>query len=304
MKLTPNHILFIAFCTLMTGCTSFQFSDVDTSTPNKKLEQPIQASSNNNANLPIEVKTEAKPESHIIIRPNVKPKVKSKVKSNVNIATQPQIKAKIKTNAPPLNKAQKLIADVKPVTKAITNKVPKVTHHISAYKIPQVHSVSQINSLTNENPTSVGEAKKPYLATQETIKTQHFGLWKLTPNWDGEHPGHCGLFTPTMQIDQDNYSTQVWLGVIDDKLLVNTSTNIDINKPGVGIQANDGKLQLFAQNRFANNAVWSGSLANTLKTNNKLNIILGGNELGQGTQEIAINLADLKKAYPRYQKCK
>tara|TARA_R110001592_G_scaffold7126_7_gene40209 strand:+ start:9358 stop:9666 length:309 start_codon:yes stop_codon:yes gene_type:complete len=93
------------------------------------------------------------------------------------------------------------------------------------------------------------------------------------------------------------------LKVVGSDLLVNSTTNIDIGKPRVGIQFDKGSLQRFNKNYFQTSAVWSGDLESLLKNNKQLSISLGGNELGRRTQELAIGLKDFKKAYSEYRKC-
>ena len=104
-------------------------------------------------------------------------------------------------------------------------------------------------------------------------------------------------------MEVDNYSTQVWLTVVGNNLLVNSTTNIDINKPGVGVKFDSGPRQIFNKKYFQTSAVWSGDLQSALKDNQQLNVSLGGNELGLRTQEVVINLKDLEAAYSEYSEC-
>lgn len=129
------------------------------------------------------------------------------------------------------------------------------------------------------------------------------GIWQIQENWDGQHPGACRLSTPTIQIDQQGYATQFSLDVVDGKLIVNTSTNLNISLQDVGVRFDNGSLEAFSNNYFATNAMWSGNLASALKKSDELNIILGGSELGKRRQQASINLNDLKQAYQWYLQC-
>lgn len=129
------------------------------------------------------------------------------------------------------------------------------------------------------------------------------GIWSIEENWDGQHPGECRLSTPTIQIDQEGYATQVSFDVINGVLFVNTSTNIDISLKDVGIRFGNEAIEAFSDNHFANNAVWTGNLNNALKKHDELNLVLGGSELGKRRQQATINLNDLKQAFAWYQHC-
>ena len=182
-----------------------------------------------------------------------------------------------------------------------------------------ISSVEEINRLTEETPTAAGietravldvpkvtepVKQRPVSQIASSFTTSNFGIWKIEKNWDGKHPGVCRLSTSTIQIDQHDYTTQLWFNVVGGKLLVNSTTNIDIKQSGVGIKADNGKLQRFAEKIYSSNVVWSGNLAETLKSNDELTIILGGSELGKNTHEASIDLQGLKKGYSAYQACK
>jgi hypothetical protein len=188
----------------------------------------------------------------------------------------------------------------------------------------QVESVDDINRITEETPTAAGIPVEQVLpkVTAELTEVQvsneilrlaeapdyelgasEFGMWQLVKRDDAGYQEICSLSSSTIQVELENYSTQVWLRVVGTDLLVNATTNIDVNKPRVGVKFDDGSLQSFTKSYFNTGAVWSGDLGNELKNNKQLYINIGGNELGMRTQEVAINLKDLKAAYSEYQQC-
>jgi hypothetical protein len=184
--------------------------------------------------------------------------------------------------------------------------------------------IESINRLTLQNPTAAGipvskvlpEIKKEVagielpkeillLAGPSDYQSDvnEYGMWQLVKNDNNQYQEVCSLSSSTMQVEVENYSTQVWLNVVGSDLLVNSTTNIDIGKSRVGVKFDNGSLQAFKKNYFQTSAVWSGDLDNALKNNKQLSISLGGNELGRRTQELSIGLKDLKKAYSEYLKC-
>ncbi len=188
----------------------------------------------------------------------------------------------------------------------------------------EIQTVEDINRVTKEAPTAAGipidkvlSNVKTEVAVIEVPKEilrsavpaaypsglNEYGMWQVAKSKDSLYQEVCSLYSATMQLEVENYYTQVWLKVVGNNLLVNSTTNIDIAKPSVGIQFDNNALQAFNKNHFQTSAVWSGDLETALKNNKQLSISLSGNELGRRTQEVSIGLNDLKKAYSEYRKC-
>lgn len=188
----------------------------------------------------------------------------------------------------------------------------------------EIESFEDINRINEENPTAAGipintilpdiksEVVEIELPNQILLlaapadyqsDTTEYGMWQMVKSDKSRYQEVCTLASSTIQVELENYSTQVWLNVIGNHLLVNSTTNIDIDKTRVGIKFDNELLQAFNKNYFQTSAVWSGDLEGALNQHKQLSISLGGNELGRRTQEISIGLKDLKKAYSEYRKC-
>lgn len=128
--------------------------------------------------------------------------------------------------------------------------------------------------------------------------------WTLERNWDPKNPKRCFASSPTFQIYQHGFSTQVWLDVIDHQLYVNTTLNIDIEKAGVGIKAGNGSIEKFSSQPSSTSAIWSGDLLSALQSYKHLDIVIGGEVLGDRTQTAEIKLDGLKAIYSEYLNCK
>ena len=203
---------------------------------------------------------------------------------------------------------------------AKTSEAPQVTESSQL----DTAAVEEVNRLTQENPTAaissdyqvlpevqseVAEISVPneilLLATPAEYRPEvsEYGMWEIAQGEDSLYRENCTLASATMQVSFDNYSTQVWLKVVGDDLLVNSTTNIDIHKPRVGIKLDNGALQPFSKKHFNTSAVWSGNLKRALQSNKSLSVALSGNELGGRIQELTVELDDLKRAYSEYSKC-
>ncbi|MFV1872728.1 MAG: hypothetical protein ACMZ64_05310 [Oleiphilus sp.] len=189
-----------------------------------------------------------------------------------------------------------------------------------------IESVDDVNKLTTENPSAAGTPVSEVLPRANATLTEtdlpkelfllsnlteykkgveEFGMWQLVKEGSPSRYNEvCTLTSGTVQLDQyDDYTTQVWFNIVGDDLLVNSTTNIDVQQAQVGVQFDQKNIQPFTKNHFRTSAVWSGNLMAALEKNKTLSIRLGGNELGRKTQEVAINLQDLKNAYSEYRIC-
>ena len=186
-----------------------------------------------------------------------------------------------------------------------------------------IAAIEEVNRMTEENPTAAMvtdyqvlpevSAKVDLSVPNEILllatpavyhpEESEYGMWKIAKGDDSLYRENCTLASATMQVSFENYSTQVWLSVVGNDLLVNSTTNIDINRPRVGIKLDNGALQPFTKKHFATNAVWAGDLSSALKRNKKLSVVLSGNEIGNRVQEVSVELDDLKRAYSEYTKC-
>ncbi|MCP5212770.1 MAG: hypothetical protein H6998_17770 [Hahellaceae bacterium] len=228
-----------------------------------------------------------------------------KASANALKTTQKQTVAVAPKAAPPLTPEQEEVTAAQ--VNEIIEKQPtaagvETVALLDKPKEKQAPKVAEaVARVAAEKPTKT----KADLVTQTLTgkRPAAIGIWSIEENWDGQHPGECRLSTPTIQIDQEGYATQVSFDVINGALFVNTSTNINISLKDVGIRFGNGALEAFSDNHFANNAVWTGNLNNALKKHDELNLVLGGSELGKRRQQATINLNDLKQAFAWYQHC-
>jgi len=198
------------------------------------------------------------------------------------------------------------------------------TDQVVQAEIDSNSDIEFVNRLSSENPTAAGtpiDLSEVALRDKPVSrKAQHkqirvlekFSLpalkttdleWRVENNWDSDHLGMCRLSTGTLQVDQHDYTTQIWLNVERGRLLVNATTNIDIELSGVGIKAGNGQVESFDKKHFSGNVEWSGDLAKVLSGNDEMRIIIGGTDLGRYTHEASIGLKGLKAVYPSYKRC-
>lgn len=113
----------------------------------------------------------------------------------------------------------------------------------------------------------------------------------------------CRLSSPTLQLESDDYTTQVWLNIENNQLTLNATTHIDPNLPFVGIYLDNGKIEKFLPNEHPLHVVWGGNLSDLIASNTKLQMVIGGNDLKTQVQLAAIDLNNLRQIYPKYLAC-
>jgi hypothetical protein len=171
--------------------------------------------------------------------------------------------------------------------------------------------IETINKLMEDNPPSAGIKQnsvkpksqpiynKKALNKQSVIELE----WSIETGRDLKNPENCQLETPTFQLEGHDYSAQVWFIVIDNKLMVSTTTNIDITLEGVGLKMSNGTLESFTGSLDATSAYWSGNLSKVIKNNPLMGLVISGDELDGYKYEAVINLDGLKNKYKTYLAC-
>ncbi len=221
------------------------------------------------------------------------------------VAQTPERKLQKRQKPEPNNPVEQKPAVIKAQTVQLAS-AAEIEREESAQSIAE-QSIAGIKKLNQTQPTAAGTPVTEVLKNAPQLvdsisaieaadtKTQDFGMWQIEPQ--------CRITSPTMEVYQNDYATQFWLDVIDNELIVNSSTNINIKKKGVGVRFNEGELIAFSANRYSNGAKLKGNIGQWLLASNELHIYLGGDEF-KGNQSVTIPLAELKRAYRKLKTCR
>lgn len=128
--------------------------------------------------------------------------------------------------------------------------------------------------------------------------------WKIEKNWDAQNPKRCKASSPTFQVVNDGYATQVWLNIIANELHVHTTTHVDINKDSIGVKPSNGEFAPFSSKTSETSAIWSGDIVAAMNSSDTLSIVIGGDGLGDRIHTATVNVTGLKAVYADYAKCK
>lgn len=183
--------------------------------------------------------------------------------------------------------------------------------------------LSKINALNVSEPTAAGQASSLDSLVDNAEKNDKLGSktiskrlkramasatleivqWQLDMQKNTNDGIECRLSSPTLQLDSRDYTTQLWFNIEDNRLYVNATTDINPMHPEVGIYLDNGLHQPFSSKPHPFYVAWEGDIEALLKENQNLKFVISGNDLQSELQLAAINLASLRKIYPRYQSC-
>tara|TARA_R110002072_G_scaffold45422_6_gene126356 strand:+ start:9640 stop:10596 length:957 start_codon:yes stop_codon:yes gene_type:complete len=136
---------------------------------------------------------------------------------------------------------------------------------------------------TAEKPVEGVQRKVTEKAAEISAKPFNVSANKLPFNYDiwtirqGNTPLTKGLViaTPTWEMGETGYTSQIWLTMMEDKLHVNSSSDIETASKGLGIRIDGGDLIPFSSIADDSIGVIKGQWLNKLAAANKIDIYLG-----------------------------
>jgi len=198
-------------------------------------------------------------------------------------APEPEIKSKVK---PAIVKK----SESKPVMKAVVSSAVKTKSETVKAKARMVKTKSKA-------------AAKPLNFTLNDLPA-NYDIWTIK---EGETPLTLGLVisTPTWEMGKEGYMSQIWLTLMDDKIHINSSSDIAPESSGLGIKIDDGALIPFSHIAENNIGVIEGAWLDKLATANNLEIYLGffpGKKPSSETFKSATSLESLSRVIATYNK--
>lgn len=126
-------------------------------------------------------------------------------------------------------------------------------------------------------------------------------MWSLRKN---ANDGHLQVSTPTWQMGEGSYLSQIWLTADKSGLFVHSSSDIDPNAKGSGVELNGGERVPFTRIESGNVAVLEGDWMEKLSDGGTLEIFLGffpGKTPPSPTFKSDASLDALTRLVPTYQ---
>lgn len=157
---------------------------------------------------------------------------------------------------------------------------------------PQSSSIPGINA----KPFNVSASKLPFT----------YDIWTIRK---GNTPLTQGLViaTPTWEMGKEGYTSQIWLTMMEDKIHVNSSSDIEPASKGLGIRIDGGDLIPFSSIEDNNIGVIDGKWLDKLAIANKVDIYLGffpGKKPTSDTFKSDLSLSNLARMVATYRALK
>ncbi len=177
-----------------------------------------------------------------------------------------------KTSVKPVAKSQPEVSATKPVAKAAPEPVaePALAHQVVA--VAEDESPAPVVSRPESKPSPKGMGK-PLNVSKKDLPV-NYGIWKIRKG-EATLDKDIVITTPTWEMGKEGYMSQVWVTVMDDKILVSSSSDIDSTTPGIGLSFDKGNLIPFSKVEGNNIAVLEGQWLDTLVNSSKMDIYLG-----------------------------
>ncbi len=156
---------------------------------------------------------------------------------------------------------------------------------------------------TKATPTTARKAlvKKPLNVGLKDLPVT-IGLWSVARNLN-DNTVH--ITTPTWQMGDGSYLSQIWITLEEDRMVINSSSDIDAKGNGSGVVLNGGELIPYTRIEDHNKAVLEGEWMQRLSDGGKLEIYMGffpGKTPRSPTYKSDASLDALSRLVPTYEK--
>jgi len=191
----------------------------------------------------------------------------SKSEPVVEVKPEP-IKKIVEVPVKPKAEMKPVVIEAKPKVKAVVKSVEKP---VVAKKIVKT-AVPAVSPDKPKKMKSTGTAK-PLNITSRDLPAS-YDIWTLK---QGETTLTQGLviMTPTWEMGKEGYMSQIWLTLMEDKIHINSSSDIATESGKLGIKIDGGELIPFSHIAENSIGVLEGEWLDKLAKANKMDIYLG-----------------------------
>ncbi|MDX1451221.1 MAG: hypothetical protein R3183_01600 [Oleiphilaceae bacterium] len=114
---------------------------------------------------------------------------------------------------------------------------------------------------------------KAFDVSKKDLPVTH-GIWKIKRG-EALMDKDIVISTPTWEMGKPGYMSQIWVTIMDDKVLINSSSDIDVKQGKTGIRLDDGQLVPFSRIEGNNIGILDGDWLDRLEQGKKLDIYMG-----------------------------
>lgn len=171
----------------------------------------------------------------------------------------------------------------------------------SAVPAPEADALAASIDTAALNETSAEAESTAVQVLPRTNKNlgKSYGIWKLK----AADNNACKLKTPTLQIGNKEYSSQIWLDIEEHQMVVNAYMPLDISHPKTGIKINNQALIPFTKKANSTRAIITGDLTTQLASGQVLSVLINGKEIGKKVLKRNVKLNNMSNAITALNSC-
>jgi len=150
-------------------------------------------------------------------------------------------------------------------------------------------------------PSDLSENTAAPIIRSEKDIGNSYGIWALKKS----NNGFCKLSSPTLQTSTSNneYSSQIWMDIEEQRIIVNAYMSLDITHPKTGIQIDNQPLIPFTEKLYSTRAIITGDFTNELAEGKQLHIFINGEEVDKKILKRDVKLTHMNIAIRALQHC-
>jgi hypothetical protein len=181
------------------------------------------------------------------------------------------------------------MVEVKPVEKMIA-KAPIETVKVAPK--PMIKKIVSAKKKKNAKPLKISVKDLPVT----------YDIWQLKQGVAALEKGIV-VSTPTWEMGKESYNSQIWVTIMENQILINSSSDINTSAGNLGIKINDGSLIPFTRIEANNIGVIEGQWLDQLEEGGNMDIFLGffpGKIPKSDVFKTDVSLDSLSRVVPTY----
>lgn len=144
---------------------------------------------------------------------------------------------------------------------------------VSEQEVTSAESADQLVASLKSQQAEVEKEDRSAKLNRAALPIVH-GIWKLKQQ-ESESGQELVISTPTWGMGTAGYNSQIWLTLREDRLVVHSSSDIDVMAGNSGIRIDGGELIEFTDIESNNNAVVVGEWLDALAKGIQMEIVMG-----------------------------
>ena len=271
----------------------------ESATQNKRVNEKALLSASANKESVVKGIEKTNPEP--VTEPAIQKITIEKPEAQTNVQVQEEI---VKVNA---------VAEAKDSTSKAMPTVEKPSVESATVKTVQAKVVKEKTVASNTQAKAQKKQVKKSSSPKRNLNTKPLNIslknlpithdiWQFKQGVSALEQGVV-VSTPTWEMGKQNYNSQIWVTLMENQILINSSSDIDPSAGALGVAIDGGELIPFTRIAEKNIGVLEGEWLDLLKEGGKMDIYLGffpGKIPTSQVFKTDLNLDSLSRVVPTY----